>query len=126
MSAPTEKPAAIPTQFGAPFAGGLYAGISIHDNQPVALILLPGDESLTWPDAMAWAEKQGGVLPSRIDLLVMLKTVKSEFKPDWYWSGEQHADGSAYAWYQHFGTVYQHYWLKGDKTRARAVRRVPI
>src|SRR5690348_16538932 len=49
---------------GHPLENGTYAGITIHDNVPMALILLPGDEEMKWEDGVKWAEKQGGVLPS--------------------------------------------------------------
>ena len=93
---------------GAEWQGGLYAGLSLEDNRPVHLILLPGEADgkngeLNWKDAGVWAEKQGGTLPSRIDQLVLLKHLKAEFKADWYWSGEQHASYASYAWCQGFG-----------------------
>ena len=112
---------------GADWNGGKYAGLSIEDNRPVALVLLAGDEGdLTWDKAVAWAEKQGGVLPSRIDQIVLFRNLKSEFKAECYWSGEQRASGSACAWGQDFSFGGQGYWRKDDETRARAVRRYPI
>lgn len=107
--------------------GEKYAGITIHDGKPAHLYLLPGEiESATWKDAMAWAAKQGGELPSRIDHLVLLKNLKPEFKKTCHWSSEDHADDSAYAWDQSFFNGGQDYWHKDNKYRARAVRRVPI
>jgi hypothetical protein len=111
---------------GTEVNGEIYAGLTIHDNQPMALWLLPGDEKLKWADAVAWAEKQGGVLPSRIDQLVLFKNVKDQFQQAWYWSGEQYGPGSGYAWSQGFTDGYQSYGLKGYGTRARAVRRSVI
>jgi hypothetical protein len=46
------------------------------------------------------------------------------FQKEWYWSCEQHADDSDYAWYQFFGYGNQNNWHKGSNNRARAVRRV--
>lgn len=111
---------------GAEYEGGIFAGLSIENEQPVALVLLPGDESLTWSDAVAWAEKQGGALPSRIDQLVLFKNLKGEFQEAWYWSGEQFAGNSGYAWGQDFGYGLQGITRKGGSCRARAVRRLPI
>lgn len=111
---------------GSTYGGGIYAGLSVDGEQPVALVLLPDEESLPWNDAVAWAEKQGGALPSRIDQLVLFKNLKAEFKEAWYWSGEQYAGCSVYAWYQYFGDGYQNNGLKDDECRARAVRRLPI
>jgi len=102
-------------------------GVSIHDNKPVWLVLLPGElEAGTWQEAQEWAKKQDGELPTRIDQLVLFKNLKSEFKEACYWSGEQRADGSAHAWGQGFDNGYQYGWHEGFKFRARAVRRVPI
>jgi hypothetical protein len=74
----------------------------------------------------AWAEKQGGVLPSRVDQLVLWQNLKGEFKKEAYWSSEQNADDAAYAWYQYFSYGGQDYSGKGGEFRARAVRRVPF
>lgn len=106
--------------------GEIYAGLSIADNQPVALWLLPGDEKLNWKDAVARAEKQGGVLPSRIDQLVLLKNLKQHFKEDWYWSGETHPSDAGSAWGQIFTDGCQDFYRKDYYFRARAVRRSVI
>lgn len=112
---------------GDTWNGGKYAGPSLHDNQPVALVLLPGDEDgLTWDKAVKWADKRGGVLPSRIDQLVLFQNLKAEFKPECYWSGETPASDSASAWNQYFDDGDQLFWHKGGKYRAVAVRRYPI
>ena len=92
----------------------------------MALVLLLGDESLNWKDAVAWAEKQGGVLPSRIDQLVLWKNVKDQFKGEWYWSGEQYAPSYVSAWCQLFNYRTQTNYRKNDFYRARAVRRLTI
>lgn len=124
--APCKSPVLHLPDIGAQWEGGIYAGLTIHDNQPMALVLLLGDESLNWKDAVAWAEKQGGVLPSRIDQLVLWKNVKDQFKGEWYWSGEQYAPDDDYAWCQHFCNGGQYGDRKGSLFRARAVRRLTI
>ena len=119
---------------GAEFEGGVYAGLSIENERPVALVLLPNQaESVTWQQAKDWAAamaggkgKPGGLLPSRFDQLVLFKNLKHEFKEDWYWSGEELAGNAEYAWGQFFSLGTQHGWHKSLKGRARAVRRVPI
>ena len=111
---------------GEKFEDGIYAGITVHDNDPHELVLLPGEFKGTWEKAKAWATEQGGVLPSRIDQLVLFKNLKSEFKDDWYWSGEQFAGDDACAWVQDFSYGYQDYGHKDGIFRCRAVRRVPI
>ena len=124
--APVRATASSLPKIGDQWEGGIYAGLTIYDNQPMALVLLPGDESLNWKDAVTWAEKQGGTLPSRIDQLVLWKNVKDQFKGEGYWSGEQCAPNDASAWCQNFGYGYQDGCRKDHDFRARAVRRLPI
>ena len=111
---------------GAEYQGGIYAGLSIHENHAVALVLLPGDEVLPWDAARAWATKQGGTLPSRIDQLVLFQNLKAQFKEAAYWSCAPYAGHASYAWYQDFTNGTQYYDRKGSQLRARAVRRLPI
>lgn len=119
---------------GQPWQGGIYAGISVHDKQPVYLVLLPSDAEhkswnaahKSWKQALAWATKQGGELPSRVDFLILYQNVKSEFKEDWYWTAQTYELGEKYAWCQYFGHGGQHSGAKIHKCRARAVRRIPI
>jgi len=115
-----------PPAIGDPYEGGIYAGITLECSLPQALVLLPGDEELNWKDAIAWAEKQGGALPSRIDQLVLLQNLKAQFQGRAYWSAEQHAADSDYAWYQYFSYGYQDSLSIRRKLRARAVRRLAI
>ena len=106
--------------------GEVYGGLSIENNAPVSLWLLPGDEKLNWNDAAEWAKKQGGVLPSRIDQLVLFANLKSHFKEEYYWSGETYPSASEYAWTQLFADGNQYYGRKSGAYRARAVRRSVI
>jgi hypothetical protein len=48
------------------------------------------------------------------------------FERDVYWTSTQYAGDAEGAWYQYFEYGTQGYWLKSDKDRAVAVRRVPI
>ena len=126
-----QEPAAVAVfsapPIGSDLDGGLYAGLTLHDGQPHALVLLPGEhKGIRCQDAVSWAAQQGGTLPSRIDQLVMWQNLKAQLQPEWYWSCEQHAGNESYAWYQHFGYGTQLYYYKYDKLRARAVRRVAI
>jgi hypothetical protein len=52
--------------------------------------------------------------------------VRDLFQRTGYWSCEQHASGSDFAWDQDFINGNQDYWDRNGKLRARAVRRVPI
>ena len=111
---------------GAEYQGGIFAGVSLENERPVALVLLPGEFEGAWDKAKAWAEERPGSLPSRIDQLVLLKNLKSEFKPEWYWSAEPYAAAAGYAWGQGFNDGGQYYTNASSKLRARAVRRLPI
>ncbi len=115
-----------PPAIGAKWQGGIYAGVTLHDDKAMHLVLLPGDKKLPWADAVAWATKEKAELPSRIDSLVLLKNLKDKFQRDWYWTGEQHAADSDYAWIQVFGWGNQDDVPKSLDFRARLVRRFPI
>lgn len=108
--------------------GEKYAGFLLDESGAPThhVILLAGDTSATWKKAVEWAKKQGGELPTRREQSLLFANCQAEFKGDWYWSGEQRAGGSGYAWCQYFANGSQ-YWLHVDyRYRARAVRRVPI
>lgn len=108
--------------------GEHYTGIVLKDGAPSHhVILLPGElESGTWKEAIAWAKKQGGELPSRQEQALLFANAKEHFQPRWYWSGEQCAPGPSCAWYQHFTSGNQYYDRKGFSLRVRAVRRLAI
>ena len=91
------------------------------------VILLPGDnDDASWKKQMAWAKSIGGDLPNRIEQAMLWATHRDLFQKDWYWSNEQHASYSGYAWFQYFYYGTQDYYDVGSKLRARAVRRLPI
>lgn len=105
--------------------GEHYAGLALKiDGTPSHhLILLPGEgEDLQWSAAVEWAEKAGGALPTRQEQALLYANLKDQFKPEWYWSGEQH--DASYAWCQGFGDGYQHAIHKDSELCARAVRRL--
>jgi hypothetical protein len=109
--------------------GEMYAGI-VFDTEGKPdhhLILLPTEaEAINWEEAKAFAEKAGGELPTRQQQALLYANLKGKFQNDWYWSGEQHAVDSAYAWFQNFFNGYQDTLSKSAELRARAVRRVSI
>ena len=110
-------------------AGEIYAGIILGKNgQPDQhLILLPGQaDDVTFQQAQEFATKAGGELPTRREQSLLYANLKEEFENRRYWSGEQHAAGSDYAWYQLFTNGHQHISREDGKLRARAVRRVAI
>ncbi len=106
--------------------GGHYAGLTVQAIAPAELILLPGEFEGTWEKAKAWAEEQGGTLPSRFDALVLWKNLRDRFKPELYWTDEQTAGDPDWAWCQSFGYGDQLYYHKGLQCRVFAVRRIPI
>lgn len=107
--------------------GELWAGIVTTDAGLHHVILLPGDQDCArWEKQIAWTESIGGSLPDRVELATLRCTLPDEFKPDWYWSCEQHAVTPGYAWYQHFDFGYQGSYDITTELRARAVRRVAI
>lgn len=106
--------------------GEILVGLTLHEGKPHHLILLAGDDSMPWKEAVAWAKKQGGDLPSRIDMLVLFKHLRGEFKRDWYWTSEEGAGSADYAWLQRFFSGSQSSGRKSYDFRCRAVRRVAI
>ena len=126
----TRKPtrAAAPRKPATPklAEGETYVGITLHDDRLHHLILLPGETTATWTNADAWAHKQGGMLPSRHDGLVLLKHAKARFERAWYWLGEQHAGAAQFAWVQSFVWGLQTSTHQHLELRARAIRRVAI
>jgi hypothetical protein len=130
-----ELKAASVTIFGLPEIeielkhGEHYAGIELGKNGEPSrhLILLPEEaEGLTWSEAKEWAKKNGGELPTRRQQSLLFANLKEQFKEAWYWSGEEHASGSGYAWYQNFDYGGQSYGNKDTKGRVRAVRSLII
>lgn len=117
INAPELKP-------GEKFVGVI---LSADGSRRHALILLPGEiEDVNWKKANEWAASQGGELPDRVEGALLFATLKDEFKPEAYWTREQHAGYGVYAWYQTFYDGCQSYTHEDDQLRARAVRRVAI
>ena len=107
--------------------GEHYAGIIITQGKPSHhLVLLPKDIKADWPKAKAWAAEQGGELPTRREQALLFANAPEQFKPDWYWSAEQHAASSDYAWCQGFDDGDQNNSSIDTKLRARSVRRLEI
>ena len=107
-------------------AGERYAGVLLHEDGTPShhVVLLPGAaEEVTWQAAKDWAADAGGELPTRREQALLFANAKTAFEEKWYWSGEEHEDGS-YAWFQSFSYGYQGSNRKSYEGRARAVRRV--
>lgn len=105
----------------------LAFSLTLPDGKTIHTILLPGDEALdSWDAGMEWAKSLGGDLPDRAEQALFFKYMPEEFQKDWYWSNTQHAAYSYDAWCQNFRNGFQHWDVKTNNFRARAVRRVTI
>lgn len=111
-------------------AGESYAGIILgKKGQPDYHLVLLADKPairIKWQQAMDWAKSIGGTLPDRCEQSLLFANLKELFDADWYWSCEQRADYSGYAWSQHFPYGDQDNFCKSNEYRAVAVRRVII
>ena len=109
--------------------GEKYLGviISADGTKRDHIILLPeSKKGINWKDAMEWAKSIGGDLPNRCESALLFATMKDQFKEEWYWTNEQHADYSGYAWMQSFDNGNQDDTSKSNEFRARAVRRLSV
>ena len=108
--------------------GEFYVGVIVNDGLPsYHLILLPDDKyDLNWEAAKAWAAEVCGELPNRREQALLYANLKDQFQSACYWSSEQHASNSYYAWSQHFGYGVHTTSLKSSELRVRAVRRVGV
>lgn len=108
--------------------GETYIGAIVKaDGAGHHIVLLPGhNNAASWQAQMEWAKSIGGNLPSRIEQAMLFAYHHDAFRPTRYWSNEQHAANSDYAWYQNFLNGSQFYDHTNFKLRARAVRRVSI
>lgn len=108
--------------------GEVYAGIVLgqKDEPDYHLVLMPAEAvGITWKNAIAWAKKEGVRLPTRRELRLLWVNAADSFAKECYWSGEQHAANSDFAWFQLFSNGNQ----DGSTTirlRARAVRSISI
>lgn len=90
------------------------------------VILLPGDKEGSHEEMKEFAEKAGGELPTRKEQALAFANGAEHFEEDYYWSLEQPAGRSGYAWCQTFGDGGQDWGHRSTPCRARAVRRVPV
>lgn len=134
--AATVKPGTLP-RIGAEIIemGGVFAGVARGVNGEPDYYLIAGPAasgSLPWQKATDWAdgvEAHGFndfALPTRKEQALLFANAPELFEKEWYWSSEQHAGISVYAWVQSFNGGNQGASVKDDNNRARAVRRVPI
>lgn len=133
--APIVKEMLRPPAIGTEWLGGVYAGVVRGiDGQPDCYLIAGPeyDGHLDWPSALAYAKtvKVHGFadfsLPRRSWQAVAFGNIPTLFKPESYWSCEQHALDGGYAWLQNFYNGSQNYWLKSLKLRVRVFRSAPI
>ena len=120
-------PVPTPGAIGSAFGGGTYAGIirGVNGAPDEHLVLLDGEaEAVSWDAACSWAASLGGELPTRAEQRLLQANLPTQFKPDWYWSGEQ--AGPSLAWFQFFFHGNQVTTSRSYEGSARAVRRFPI
>jgi hypothetical protein len=115
--------------------GGIFAGALLgRDGAPNEFLLVgpEREDSCDWDRAVDWAKTltvgnfSDFELPDRSQQRALFDRVKSLFRPTSYWSREQHASLSDYAWGQDFGDGCQGHWDEDNELRARAVRSIPI
>jgi len=117
--------------------GGIYAGIMRGRDGAPDYHLLVGDavetlKPIPWDKAMAAVKDMEGdghkdyTLPFRAEQALQFANVPELFESEWYWSCEQLAASSDYAWVQVFGYGNQTSSPKSVNYRARAVRRLVI
>jgi hypothetical protein len=118
---------------GGPLPGGVFVGLIYTGRQVQALIAGPEyDGELDWNAAMDWAkgltvdDLSDFSLASRTEQSLAFVNLRSSFKPTWYWSSEQLASSSYFAWSQGFSYGGQGDWTKVSKLRARAFRRLAL
>ena len=124
-----------PAKIGEAWQGGIYAGLARGRDGASDYHLIVGPEheaDIDWNAAGEWAKAldvdgwKDFSLPTRKEQALCFANVPELFQERAYWSGEQHASYSSYAWGQGFDNGGQDGWLKDGKLRARAVRRLPI
>ena len=82
----------------------------------------PALSNLAWSRHFGW---DGGRSTLREQAL-LYANLKSQFEPQWYWSGQAHETNSSWAWCQRFSRGTQSSYHEDRELRARAVRRLPI
>jgi hypothetical protein len=111
---------------GTDLDGGTFAGLTTRqDGTHHAVILLPEHGTrIEWKQALTWANKQGGELPTRPVASLLFANVKDKLQPGWHWTSEE--DDASYAWYCNFGNGYIHLNHKSYEGSAVAVRLIPL
>jgi hypothetical protein len=123
----TDTPAlpALPA-LGVAFLCSTFAGLTtLPDGVHCAVFLLAVNcDGLSWQDAINWAKRLGGELPTRPVAALLFANVQPALSPRWHWTTDE-CDTSN-AWTCDFYTGHQGYSLKSAKGSAVAVRLIPL
>jgi len=109
--------------------GETWAGVIFGKNGELDYHLVHisnSSENMPWQEAMDYAKKCGGEAPSLRDLALLRTNAREKFSDVAYWSCEQSAYDSDFAWFQFFNNGHQYTWLKVISYRGCVVRRIPI
>ena len=111
--------------------GELYAGLILERPGSIAhhVALLPGEAvDVSWRQARAWAEENGGELPNRRELSLLYTNLKEQFAREWYWSSDPQESRpplrSQLVWGQNFTSGIQTAYGRPYLARARLIRRL--
>ena len=110
--------------------GEHYAGLVLNDDgtpcHHLVLMAARPDKQMRWEDAMGWASKKGGALPTRREMSLIHAHCRVHVDRNWHWSSDSYEDAPSHAWACYFGTGNQDQSHKHGKLRAVAVRHIPI
>jgi len=67
---------------------------------PATMDVTFSDKKMNWQDAMDWAKKQGGRLPTKFELQALAESeeIPEDKKADWYWSASSVSYLTDFAW----------------------------
>lgn len=112
---------------GTDLDGGIFFGLTTSKSgMHFAATLLPAKSKkcLPWQEAMAWAEKQGGALPSRPAAAMLLANLEDKLEPLWHWTNEEF--DASYAWDCYFYDGCQNGIHESYEGSVVAVRLIPL
>jgi hypothetical protein len=120
--------AALPA-VGAPFLGGIFAGVTTNGGKHhcAVVLLLDWPAPTHWQAAMDWAKSVGGELPSRAVSALLFANLRDKFLPrSSHWTSEPDGSYGSCAWVTNFLDGRQYSYHTGDEVRALAVRLIPL
>ncbi len=115
--------AEIALRHGEHYAGAVLDSDGTHLHHLILMAERP-DGDLNWQDAMDWAAKVGGSLPTRQEQALLFANCKPHLDASWHWSCQTNENDASYAWYCDFGSGSQYGYHESYEGSCRAVRRV--